>query len=296
MGDWRSRAFGDTGLTVSALGFGGGHIGDPATPEPEVERLLNEVLDAGVTLIDTARGYGASEERIGRHLSGRRSEVVLSTKVGYGIPGYEDWTGPCVAAGVDEALRLMRTDRIDVVHLHSCPLEVLERGEVIEALEAAVAAGKVRVAAYSGDNEPLEWAVPSGRFGSVQTSINVFDQRVVDRGLAEARGRGLGVIAKRPVANAPWRFAERPSGDYCEEYWTRMQAMGVDTGGLDWQELALRFTAYLPGVSSCIVGTRNADHLRRNAEIVARGPLPDETVAMLHDAFRRNDRDWVGQT
>src|SRR4051812_13673646 len=131
MGDWRSRAFGDTGLTVSALGFGGGHIGDPATPEPEVERLLNEVLDAGVTLIDTARGYGASEERIGRHLSGRRSEVVLSTKVGYGIPGYEDWTGPCVAAGVDEALRLMRTDRIDVVHLHSCPLEVLERGEVV---------------------------------------------------------------------------------------------------------------------------------------------------------------------
>jgi aryl-alcohol dehydrogenase-like predicted oxidoreductase len=290
------RPFGNTGLEVSALGFGAGHIGDPAMEEAEVAALLGAALDAGIRLVDTARGYGLSEARIGRHLAHRRGEFVLSTKVGYDVPGQENWTGPCISAGVDLALQLLRTEWIDVVHLHSCPLEVLERGDVVEALERAVATGKIRVAAYSGDNEPLEWAADSGRFASLQTSINLFDQRAVDGALATARERGLGVIAKRPVANAPWRFAERPAGDYCEPYWERMQAMGLDPGGLDWQEYALRFAAFLPGVHSCIVGTRSAEHLRRNAEIVARGPLPDDAVAAIRDAFRRADRGWVGET
>jgi aryl-alcohol dehydrogenase-like predicted oxidoreductase len=172
---------------------------------------------------------------------------------------------------------------------------VLERGEVIDALDAAVAAGKVRIAAYSGDNAELEWAVTSRRFGSVQTSVNLFDQRVIDGGLAEAAARGLGVIAKRPVANAPWRFADRPSGDYCEHYWERMQAMHLDPGSFDWQELALRFAAFLPGVGSVIVGTRSVGHLRRNAELLDRGPLPDDTVAAIRASFAAADDGWMGQ-
>ena len=289
------RPFGNTGIDVPALGFGAGHIGDLALDEHAAGELLNAALDAGITLMDTARGYGASEERIGRHLAHRRDEFVLSTKVGYGIPGFDDWTGPCITAGIDTALGLLRTDRIDVAHLHTCTLDVLERGEVIDALDAAVAAGKVRVAAYSGDNAELEWAVASGRFGSVQTSVNLFDQRVIDRGLAGARSRGLGVIAKRPVANAPWRFAERPVGDYCEPYWERMQAMQLDPCGLEWQELALRFAAFQPGVGSVIVGTRSVGHLRRNAELIERGPLPDEQVAAIRASFAASDDGWTGQ-
>lgn len=283
-------------MTVSALGFGAGEVGDGRLDEAEAGRLLNAVLDEGVTLVDTARGYGASEERIGRHIGHRRSEYVLSTKVGYGIPGFEDWTGACVEAGVDQALRLLRTDVIDVVHLHSCPLEVLERGDVVGALARAVEAGKVRIAAYSGDNQELAWAVDSGRFGSVQGSVNVFDQRAIDGAIARASALGLGFIAKRPVANAPWRFGERPAGHYCEPYWDRMRAMGLDPSPLSWQELALRFTAYLPGVSSCIVGTTKIAHLRENIEAVVRGPLPDATVAVIREAFLRHDDGWTSQT
>ena len=289
------RPFGNAGIDVPALGFGAGHIGGPELDEREAGDLLNAALDAGITLMDTARGYGASEERIGRHLSHRRGEFVLSTKVGYGIPGFDDWTGPCITAGIDTALGLLRTDCIDIAHLHACPVDVLERGDVIDALEAAVAAGKVRVAAYSGDNADLEWAVESGRFGSVQTSVNLFDQRVIDRGLAAASARGLGVIAKRPVANAPWRFSERPAGDYCEPYWERMQAMRLDPGSLDWQEYALRFAAFQPGVCSVIVGTRSLGHLRRNAELVERGPLPEDVVASIRAAFAAADDGWTGQ-
>src|SRR6185295_18171863 len=90
MEDWRQREFGTTGLVVSALGFGAGQIGDESMGEVQAGALLNAALDLGITLVDTARGYGLSEERIGTHLAHRRQEFVLSTKVGYSVPGYDD--------------------------------------------------------------------------------------------------------------------------------------------------------------------------------------------------------------
>lgn len=289
------RPFGASGLAVSVLGLGAGQVGDGRLAEDDAARLLHAALDAGITLIDTARGYGLSEERIGRHLAGRRNEFVLSTKVGYDIPGHADWTGAAVTAGIERALRTLQTDRLDIVHLHSCDLDVLQRGDVIEALDAARAAGKILVAAYSGENEELAWAIDSGRFGSLQTSINICDQRDIDTLLPLAAQRGMGVIAKRPVANAPWRFAERPVGDYAEEYWVRLQAMGLRPDPFEWQELALRFTAFTPGVHSCIVGTANIDHLLSNIELVGRGPLPADTVAHIRQAFAQHDDNWLGE-
>lgn len=288
------RPLGNTGLQVSILGFGAGPVGSPELSEPQAEALLNGVLDAGINLLDTAPGYGRSEERIGRYLQGRRHEFVLSTKCGYGVPGVEDWTGPCITQGIDLALRRLRTDVLDIVHFHSCPVDVLERPGVVDALRRAVEQGKVRVAAYSGDNAPLEWALHSGAFGSVQTSVNVFDQRVLDRGLPVARRKGLGVIAKRPLGNAPWRFSERPVAQDIATYWDRMRAMELDTGGLDWSELALRFAAFVPGVASCIVGTTRAENLQRNLRAVEKGPLPADGVDRIRDAFRRHDHGWDG--
>ncbi|WP_442598816.1 aldo/keto reductase [Neobacillus sp. D3-1R] len=289
------REFGQTGLKVSVLGFGAGHIGDSKMDDSSAETLLNEVLDAGITLIDTARGYGLSEERIGKFLSKRRQEFVLSTKVGYSVPGFEDWTYDCIMAGVDLALKTMKTDYIDIVHLHSCPLETLQKGEVVEALQETVKTGKVRVAAYSGENEALEYAISTGAFGSIQTSINICDQRVIDNGLAQANTKSMGVIAKRPIANAPWRFNERPVGHYSEVYWERLQKMNLNPHGIDLGELALRFTAYLDGVSSCIVGTGNLEHLKHNVKLVEKGPLPVDMVNEIRAAFKRHDDNWIGQ-
>jgi aryl-alcohol dehydrogenase-like predicted oxidoreductase len=289
------RSFGNTGLSVPVLGFGAGHIGDPALSEEKVGRLLQGALDLGVTLIDTARSYGLSEERIGRHLAHQRDDFVLSTKVGYGVPRVADWTGPVITAGVEAALGRLRTDRIDIVHLHSCPVETLERGEVIAALQAAVAAGKVQVAAYSGDNAPLDWAIASGAFGSVELSVNLVDQRGIERALPAARQRGLGVIAKRPAANAPWRFAERPEAADVALYWERWRALHLDPGPYGWTELALRFAAYQEGVHCAIVGTGRLEHLRQNVEHVEKGPLPAETAAAIRAAFGVHGASWEGQ-
>jgi len=291
----KKRPYGGSGPDVSVLGLGAGQVGDEKLSESDAAHLLNTALDLGITLLDTARGYGLSEDRIGRHLSHRRSEFVLSTKVGYGVAGHADWSAGIIEAGVDEALRRMRTDCIDIVHLHSCALPTLQAGDVVEALARVREKGKIRVAAYSGENEELQWAVASGRFGGVECSVNLFDQASLDGPLVRARNEGLGVIAKRPLGNAPWRFGARPVGDYAETYWERMHSLAYDTAGLAWDEFALRFSAWQPGVSCAIVGTASAAHLRHNAEIVAKGPLPADAVAAVRNRFAECGAGWPGQ-
>jgi aryl-alcohol dehydrogenase-like predicted oxidoreductase len=186
----------------------------------------------------------------------------------------------------------MRIDRIDVFHFHSCPLEVARRDDLLEALHRARDAGKIRAAGYSGENEALDWAVTSGSFDCVECSVNVFDQRALDGAIAEASRRGIGVIGKRALGNAPWRFASRPHGDYCEAYWLRMNAMQIDPAPLAWDEAAIRFAAHAPGVSAVLVGTSSLEHLRAAVGFVSRGPLLDQA---FRAAFKTHDRDWRGK-
>lgn len=292
------RAFGRTGLSVSELGLGAGEIGGASLDERDVEALLRTAVDCGVTLIDTARSYGLSEERIGRFVAPVRDAVVLSTKVGYGVDGVPDWTGECVRLGVDQALGRLATDRIDIVHLHSCPTEVLERGDVVTALHDAKRAGKLRCVAYSGDNEALAWAAASGQFDSLQLSWNLCDQKAASV-IGRALEAGLGVIAKRPLANAPWRFEDRPAGHEAELYWERWRELGLEErlgieGGLPLgiDEVAARFAAHFPGVSSAIIGTSQIPHLCHNAELVARGALPAALVATVRARFQAVGAAW----
>ncbi len=286
--------YGSTGIELPALGFGAGLIGSPDMDENYAGYFVNQIVDLGITFIDTARGYGLSEERIGRHLSWRRNDYILSTKVGYSIPGYQDWTYECIVAGIHHALQQMRTDHIDVVHLHSCPKDVLERGDVTAALQAMVKEGHVRVAAYSGENDALDFAFHNGDFGGLMSSVNIFDQRAIESIVAPSAKKGIGYIAKRPIGNAPWLHASQPLGNYCEEYWKRMKAMELDLGD-DWLDVALRFTAFTPGISCSIVGTTNLDHIKRNIEIVEKGPLPKELTQRLRAAFIAHDQHWDGQ-
>ncbi|SEQ04631.1 aldo/keto reductase [Microlunatus flavus] len=291
------RAFGSTGLTVSAVGLGAGQVGERDVTEPQAERLLQGALDAGVTLVDTALSYGSSEERIGRHLAGRRDTFVLSSKGGSGVEGHADWSAGAVRASVEQTLRRTRSEHVDVFFLHSCSLEVLRRGEVQDALDAEVAADRVRVPGYSGDNEALAFAAASGRFGALECSVNLLDRWNLHH--VVGRDPGLGVIAKRPVANAPWRFAERPTGHYAELYWERLRALDLDPGDLGpegWTALALRFSAYAPGVHTAIVGTANLEHLLANLDAAAAGPLPPDALERLDEAWGRVGTDWPSST
>jgi len=288
------RAFGATGLDVSRLGLGCGGIGESRVTEGEAERLVHAAVDLGIDFFDAARSYGLAEERLGRALGPRRARVVLSTKGGYGASGCDDWTGACITRGIDEALARLRTDHLDVFHLHSCPLDVLRRGELHEALVRAREAGKIRVAAYSGDNDALAWSVDSGTFGAVQCSVNVFDQHALRSTLPRAASRSLGVVAKRPLGNAPWRFAERPIAEDVGASWDRMRAMDLDPSPLGWDALALRFTAFAPAVACAVVGTTRVEHLAAAARAVKAGPLPDDVVRRVIDRFDAVGSSWPG--
>lgn len=289
----RQRPYGKSGLMVSVLGLGTIPIGDPNLEDAKAWSLLNAALDAGITLFDTAPSYGHSEERIGRHLASRREDIVISTKLGYGVDGFDDWTGPCITAGIELALRRLRTDRIDIAHLHSCPRAILERGEVIDALERAKHDGKVRAIAYSGDNDDLAYAVATRRFDGFMASLNICDQRVIDDVLPNIAAHGF--IAKRPAANYPWRFNEQPFGDYCEEYWLRWRSMKLSDHGHDWGEVAIRFALTPPQVSSAIIGTSSMLHLQQNVAWTEAGGLDADWYSEIRTAFRQHDRGWLGQ-
>ena len=139
----------------------------------------------------------------------------------------------------------------------------------------------------------------SGRFGSIETSVNLADQFSRRQLLPAANDAGMGVIAKRPIANAAWRFTDRPVGDYAETYWERLRTLNMDAirqqAGLDWLDLALRFTAYAPGVHSAIVGTASIQNLERNIDLVQQGPLPLDVLTHIEAAWTQHGLEWGGE-
>src|SRR5690606_5145128 len=155
-----------------ALGFGGAEIGFRGATVSEVERLLGRALDAGLNVIDTAECYKTSEERIGQAVSHRRSDYYRLTHCGptAGLPA-EHWQPDMLEASIDRSLKRLRTDYVDLIHLHSCSLDVLKRGDVIEVLQRAKEKGKTRYIGYSGDSEAALYAVRTGVFDSLMTSI-----------------------------------------------------------------------------------------------------------------------------
>jgi aryl-alcohol dehydrogenase-like predicted oxidoreductase len=277
---------------VSLLGLGCGALGADDLDDDAAVRLVHAALDLGVTLFDTAPSYGRSEARLRRALAGRRDSVVLSTKGGYGVPDVPDWTGLAVTGSIDAALVRLGTDHLDLFHLHSCPREVLLRDDILGALAEARAAGKIRVAAYSGENEALVAALGHPLFGGVQCSVNVCDQRGLSTLAAAPR---VGVLGKRALANACFRHASRPRADDTAVYWERFGAMGLGRWtGVDWVDATLRFAAFAAPVSAVLVGTRSFDHLREAADVLSRGPLTDDQSAALSRVFREHGDDWGG--
>lgn len=276
------RPFGDTGLHVSIVGLGGGPLGDAALSEAEAEALVLGALDLGIDLIDTAPSYGASEARLGRILRGRRDRVTLSTKLGYGVDGVPDWTGPCITGGVERALRVLATDRIDVAHLHSCGPEVLAREDIARALEDAVRAGKVRVAAYSGDGPGLRAAARMAVFRAFQASVNLVDQAA----LAEPLPAGAGLLGKRALLNAAFVGAAPGRADV-EEYARRWAALAPGLPRAvtdDAAAAATRFAAFA-GPHAILVGTRRLDRLRAAVAAAEDGPLAPAVVAAIRGAW-----------
>ncbi len=296
---------GKTGLEVSRLGVGLAEIGYELSFDEisQAGDLLNAALDAGINFLDTAACYSISEELIGKTVSSRRDEYVLASKAGHITDGYsgEAWSYETVADSVDRSLKRLKTDYLDIVQLHSCGIDVLEKGDCIRALQDAKAAGKIRHVSYSGDNEDAHWAVDSGLFDTLQTSFNLTEQGALATGLLEkAEQRGIGVIVKRPIGGGTWARARRgeetPRG-YDNEYLRRAKEMAKEGPLPEEPEdpilLALGFTLQQPEVDVAIVGTKNPSHMASNIRQVEEDlPISNATIEELQRRWEQHSGEW----
>lgn len=286
-------------MEVSVLGFGGSETGYGGHAASIVAKILNSALDDGLNLIDTAACYGDGEDQIGRAVGHRRRDFFLMTKCGHaaGFAG-DDWEPRMMARSIDRSLKRLRTDHVDVMQLHSCSEQILRDGRVVEVLRRARQAGKTRFIGYSGDGRDALYAVESGLFDTLQISVSIADQEALDLVLPKARERNIGVIAKRPIANAVWIDRNAAADWYSRPYWERLQKLDYPfiRENSSSVETALRFTLSTAGVHTAIVGTSKPGRWQQNAEFAARGPLPEHEYRAVRSRWHAVARpDWAGQ-
>ena len=292
MADIAKRTLGRTGAEVSTLGYGamelrGGESGRPLT-EDEAGRVLNGVLESGITFIDTSIDYGESEERIGRHISHRRDEYFLASKCGC-LNGdrllnkpegrfTHDFTRVNIVEGVEQSLRRLNTDHLDALQLHASPSkEVLEQHDVIATLQDLQAQGKVRFIGMSGTIPNLRDHIAMGVFDVFQIPYSCL-QREHEELIAQAAAAGAGVIIRGGAARGAPSESERARERNADllTVWERARIDDL----LDNEspmEFILRFTGTHPAMTTNIVGTINPDHLAANVAAISKGPLPADT-------------------
>jgi len=295
------RRLGKTDMDVSVLGFGGSEIGYEHASSETVAELLNSALDAGLNVIDTAECYYNSEELVGQTVSNRRKEFYLFTKCGHphGMESGANWSKDSILKSIERSLDRLKTDRLDLVQLHSCSESTLGKGEVIDALQTARERGYTRYIGYSGDSHAAHFAVECGAFDTLQTSISIADQEAIDLTLPLARKKQMGVIAKRPIANAAWKTGHRPIDSYHHEYWERLRKLNYDFLHGDLEKsisIALRFSLSVPGVHTAIVGTKKPERWEQNAKLLEEGPLDEATFRNIRERWEEySPRIWIGQ-
>ena len=302
----QNRTLGKTNLEVTPIGFGTAQIGFVGMDQSDCDRLLNGVLDTGVHVIDTAACYVDAEEKTGKSIGSRRDEYVLVSKCGHKMADDDpaEWSGALVRKSAERSLRLLKTDHLDVLLIHSCPKANLENEEFLEALVRCKQDGLVRFIGYSGDREDLDYALTLEMVDCVETSVSICDQQVLESSLPRAKDLDIGVFAKRPVANSVWRDMTQyggPYGGYTSVYTERLKKMNFtpESIGFDgsWIELALRFTLHQAGVHCALIGGLNLDHVKDNLRIAEQGPLPNVVIEGLYAIWKtHDDGSWVGQT
>jgi aryl-alcohol dehydrogenase-like predicted oxidoreductase len=298
----KRKRLGKTNMEVSQLGFGGAELGFvPNIKQSDVNELLNSAIDSGLNLIDTAAGYLSSEKMIGEAINHRRNEFYLISKCGE-LDGFtrSDWSKKGILDAIEQSLRDLKTDHLDIAQLHSCKPEVLQQGDCVEGLQRAQEKGYTRFIGYSGDNESAKYAIEMGVFDTLQTSVSVADQSPIDGNIKLAHSKGMGIIAKRPIANAVWRNPEKPVDAYHHTYWERIQKLKFPFLSKSLAEsiaIALRFTLSIEGITTAIVGTTKPNRWQENAEYVAEGKLSDKEFNEIREIWNEiTDDTWVGQT
>ncbi len=284
------RTFGRTGLEVTALGYGAMEIRGPRIwsgrdlTDDQADRILNAVLDAGINFIDTAYDYGRSEEYIGRFISRRRDEYYLATKCGCTVVDAGDhdetphvWTRENITVRLEESLRRMKTDYVDLLQLHNPSVEQVEQGDLVQVLKDLQAAGKTRWIGCSSTLPHLATYVAWGVFDAFQIPYSALERRH-EEWISRASETGAGIIIRGGVA----RGAPDDAGLGAIDRWAVWEKASLDelrSPGESRTAFLLRYTLSHPGLDTTIVGTLQPEHLQQNIEQAMAGPLPPDIYA-----------------
>jgi aryl-alcohol dehydrogenase-like predicted oxidoreductase len=306
----RYRPVGDSGLMVSVAGLGCNNFGRRLDLEA-TRAVVDAAIEAGITLLDTADIYGnggGSEELLGQVLVGRRDEVVLASKFGFGE--FDMGYGPAAGAkggrayirrAVERSLRRLRTDYLDLYQIHT-PDPVTPVAETLAALTELVTEGKVR---YLGNSNFTGWQIADAAhvaraagavpFVSAQNHWSLLERGAEAEVVPAARHFGLGVLPYYPLANglltgkvrqgqpppAGTRLASRP--DYVTEAkLDRVEALISWAGqrGRTVLEVAIGALAAQPGCASVIAGATSPEQVKANAAAADWIPPPAELAEL----------------
>jgi len=272
----------------------GGPRGRPVDGQ-QADNILNAVLDSGINYIDTSIDYGVSEEFIGRYISGRRSQYFLASKCGCWAGGTAPsetadgrqphvFTRDNVTAGVEQSLRRLRTDHLDVVQFHASPSPAtLQEEGALEALLDLKRAGKVRFVGMSGTLPNLKDQIEMGVFDVFQIPYSALQREHEDAISMAAKG-GAGTVIRGGTARGALAEDKQDSAPRgltsaeIRDIWERAELDDL-LDGASRQEFVLRFTISHPDVHTTIVGTVDANHLEDNLVAARKGSLPADVYA-----------------
>lgn len=320
------RELGRTGWRVSDISFGAWAIGGTWGRVDDDESLaaLNRAVDLGVDFFDTADVYGdGRSERLLARLRHERTETIyVATKAGRRLE-------PHVAAGynranltafVERSLRNLETEALDLLQLHCPPTDVYYSPEVFGILDDLVAAGKLRH--YGVSVERVEEALKAIEFPnveSVQIIFNMFRHRPSDLFFEQAKRRGVGILARVPLASGlltgklgpDQRFAgddHRSFNRHGESFDRGETFSGVDydlglqavealrsivPAGMSMAQLALRWILMFDAVTCAIPGAKRAEQVEENCAAADLPPLSDETMAAIRSIYDAKLRDLI---
>jgi aryl-alcohol dehydrogenase-like predicted oxidoreductase len=306
------RILGRTGLKVSEISFGAVEIGlaygipvegkIEKPSEEDAHAVLHAALDLGINFVDTARAYGDSEEIIGRALKGRRGEYILATKtMHYGDKGLSPAEQKrLVRESIEASLRALQTDVIDVLQVHNITREVIERGDVLEVLQQAQQAGKVRYlgATVYGVEDPLA-VVKDGHYDVLQIAYNMLDHRLDAELLPLAAQKRVAVVTRSVLLKGALTPRYVYLADNLAELKSAIERIEqlVARECESLPEAAFRYVLSNPAVSSALVGTSKVHNLQRTVAYAAKGRLSAELIAAIRaieiqDVNQLNPATW----
>ncbi len=280
---------GKTGFNVSKIGLGTVEIGIPygigpvsLPSEQEAITILKNAVEMGITYIDTARGYGLAEERIGKSGITKNSNVVIGTKCGQFLKNEPNLSPIELEQRIREEIDISRKNLdqevLQLVQFHNELEDYADFSIIIEIFQKLLHEQKIMQAgvAVRGEEAALA-ALSTGFFKTMQIAYSIADQRMAPLVLPEAKKKDVGIInrsvlLKGALTNA--REKLHPNLTALRETSDKAAAI-AHQAGMDLPTLALRFVASNPAVSTILIGTTQSHHLQSAIEAISLGKLPE---------------------